>query len=318
MKAPEQQRSGSRFTLRQLAYVVAASENRSTTEAALKLNVSQPSISGAIAKIEIEFDLQIFIRHHALGLSLTPEGERFIRAARSLLQQADELHTLADEMTGGISGPLSVGVFRSLSALLMPELCQSFMAQYPHVVFNILEGNEAELIAKLRNGQISIALTYAINLPPELEFEPLASLPTYILLSASHRFANAASLGLKDLSDDGFILLDLPLSRDYFMSIFEQAGLTPNIVARSESPETVRSYVATNFGFSLLTARPVNKTALNGKDLAYVRLEGDTPAMILGAATLRGVRRTNLVDGFVQHCRTSITTDQLPGMANIP
>lgn len=70
-----------RFTLRQLEYFIAAGETKSITLAAERINISQPSISIAISHLEQEFGVQLFIRHHAQGLSLTPAG-------RALLQEA--------------------------------------------------------------------------------------------------------------------------------------------------------------------------------------------------------------------------------------
>ncbi len=144
------------------------------------------------------------------------------------------------------------------------------------------------------------------------------SLPTYIVLPADHRFAQRRSLALAEIVEEPFILLDMPLSREYFVSLFLRNGLTPNIVARSDYPETVRSYVASGFGFSLLTARPVNKAALNGLPLAYVRLEGEYEPMVLGIATLRGLRKPRTAQAFIDYCRATISTERLPGTASWP
>ena len=53
-----------RFTFRQLEYLVAVGEAGSIAAAAARINVSSPSISAAIAQLEAEFGVQIFIRHH--------------------------------------------------------------------------------------------------------------------------------------------------------------------------------------------------------------------------------------------------------------
>lgn len=77
-----------RFTLRQLEYFVAVGECGSIALAAEKVNVSSPSISAAIAQLEAEFGLQLFVRRHAQGLSLTQGGMRFMDDARALLESA--------------------------------------------------------------------------------------------------------------------------------------------------------------------------------------------------------------------------------------
>ncbi|MBV9246446.1 MAG: LysR family transcriptional regulator [Methylobacteriaceae bacterium] len=304
-----------RFTLRQLAYFVAAGEVGSVTLASERVNVSQPSISAAIAQLETEFGLQLFIRHHAQGLSLTAAGERFLQAAKALLLQAEELHNVADEVASAVGGPLQFGSFRTLSPLLVPDLCRGFLDRYPRVKLSATEGDEQSLLLSLRRAEISLALTYQLNVTPDIEFEPLAQLPTYILLPSGHPLASRRAIALAELAEEPFILLDLPLSREYFISLFMLHGLSPKIAARSDYPETVRSYVASGFGFSLLTARPVNKAALNGRLLSYVRLKGNHEPMVLGIATLRGVRKTRTAQAFVDYCRSVISTDALPGTA---
>ncbi|WP_206530197.1 LysR family transcriptional regulator [Nordella sp. HKS 07] len=308
-------RSPLRFTLRQLLYFVAAGETRSVKQAAERLNISQPSISTAIAQIEAEFDIQLFVRHHAQGLSLTPAGVRFLQAAKTLLDQAEELHNVADEVAGSVSGPLNIGSFRTYAPLIISEVCKGFLDQFPRVKLHVSEGDEASLVARLRRAEISIAVTYSQNIPEDIDFEPLAKLPTYALLPADHEFVSKAPLHLRDLVDLPFILLDLPLSREYFMSLFLRENLAPNILTRTEYPEAIRSYVASGFGYSLATARPRNKAALNGKPLAYVPLAGNYPPMVFGLATLKGLRKTSITQAFEHHCRNVISTNQMPGMA---
>lgn len=304
-----------RFTLRQLAYFVAAGEVGGVTLASERINVSQPSISAAISQLEAEFGLQLFVRHHAQGLSLTPAGQRVMQAAKALLRQAEELHGVAQEVANSVSGPLHVGSFRTLSPMLIPDLCKTFMVKNPAVRLQVCEEDEAILLAKLRRAEIDLALTYAIHLTEDIAFEPLAELPTFVLLAADNPLAQKESIALSELVDMPFIQLDMPLSKEYFLSLFMMQGLSANIAAKSQYPETVRSFVASGFGYSLSTARPLNKSALTGRPLAYVRLEGDHPPMVLGIATLQGLRMTRAAESFQQHCRDLISTHNLPGMA---
>ena len=107
-----------RFTLKQLEYFVAAGEAGSITFAAEKVNISQPSVSAAIAHLEAEFGVQLFIRHHAQGLSLTPAGQRFLLEARSLLAHADDLQQSARGLADELSGELDVGCFITFALLI--------------------------------------------------------------------------------------------------------------------------------------------------------------------------------------------------------
>ncbi|AEG49536.1 transcriptional regulator, LysR family [Sphingobium chlorophenolicum L-1] len=303
-----------RFTLKQLSYFVAAGEAKSITIASERVHISQPSISSAISQLEAEFKVQLFFRHHAQGLSLTPAGERMLIAARELLHQAGGLADLGHEIAGTIGGTLRVGAFRTLSPLILPELWQEFTSAYPNVELEILEADEAELIAKVGKAEIDVAITYEQK-GVDLHFEQLALLPTYILLPANHGLAKSGMLSLRDLAAQPFVLLDLPVSRDYFQSLFERCGLTMNVVARTDQPETVRSLVGSGLGYSLLTARPASLTAANGKPLAYVHLDDDHPPMKLGLVTANNIRKPRVVLAFEEYCRKTISTFTIPGMA---
>jgi len=305
-----------RFTLKQLSYFVAAGEAKSITIASERVHISQPSISSAISQLEAEFKVQLFFRHHAQGLSLTPAGERMLSAARELLQQGERLADLGHEIAGTIGGTLRVGAFRTFSPLILPELWQEFTSAYPDVELEILEADEAELVAKVGKAEIDIAITYEQK-GVDLHFEQLALLPTYILLPAAHGLAKSGMLSLRDLASQPFVLLDLPVSRDYFRSLFERRGLTMNVVARTDQPETVRSLVGSGLGFSLLTARPASLTAANGKPLAYVHLDDDHPPMKLGLVTANNIRKPRVLLAFEEYCRKSISTFAIPGMAPV-
>ncbi len=62
------------FSLKQLAYFVAAGEAGSILRAVENIHLSQPSISNAISHLEDVFQARLFIRHHARGTSLTTTG----------------------------------------------------------------------------------------------------------------------------------------------------------------------------------------------------------------------------------------------------
>ncbi|HXQ40971.1 MAG TPA: LysR family transcriptional regulator, partial [Candidatus Udaeobacter sp.] len=99
------------FTLRHLAYFIAAAEQGGVTGAARSLRVSQPSISAALAELERRLGLQLFVRHHAQGLSPTPAGRQLLGQARRLLAHADELRLAALDLGGGLAGELDLGCF---------------------------------------------------------------------------------------------------------------------------------------------------------------------------------------------------------------
>ena len=303
-----------RFTLRQLEYFIAAGETGSITLASEQVHISQPSISAAISHLEQEFGVQLFIRHHAQGLSLTPTGRSMLFEAKKVVAQVEGLYTCASEAYGQIRGTLSFGCMVTLAPMLAPELAHAFTQAFPATRVRHVEGNSEEMLEGLRRSEIDIALMYDLQLPDDIAFHPLAQLPPHVLLSDSHPFARHSALTLKELEAEPLILLDLPLSREYFLSLFIKEGLSPNIATRSAHQEVIRTMVANGHGYTLFNVRPRSDVALDGRKLVRVRLAGEHRPMTIGSAALKALDQTQLVRAFATHCQSFISDSYIPGM----
>jgi DNA-binding transcriptional LysR family regulator len=303
-----------RFTLKQLAYFAAAGETRSVTLAAERLSISPPSVSAAIQQLEAELEVQLFVRHHAQGLSLTPAGERILTSAKALLSQAEELYGVADEVATGIAGPLSIGAFPTFAPLLLPHILRRFGGLYPRVRLQAMTGDQVVLLNALRRAEIAAAVTYDLEIDEEVAFETLAVLPPHVLLPADHALAGRSDIPLAEVGDLSYVQLDMPLSRDYFASLFAAERLTPRTVAAAETMDLVRGYVACGLGYSLISIVPPNDRALNGGALVAIPLAGEHRPMRCGIATLRRLRKTRVVTAFEEACRDLVAGGRLPGL----
>jgi DNA-binding transcriptional LysR family regulator len=306
-----------RFTLKHLEYFVAAAEAGSIKLASEHINISQPSISSAISHLEKELQIRLFVRHHAQGLALTRAGKMMMREARLLLRQAEGLYALSSELQNDVSGRLAVGCMVTLAPMIIPELGHSFTNAHKNVSLALSEGSHEQLLRQLREIEIDAAICYDLGFPADVTFEALASLPPHVLISGNHRLARRKSLALGDLASEPLILLDLPFSNDYFYSLFQSQGLTPSVYSRSGSQEVVRTMVANGYGYTIANVRPRNLTALDGRKLKLIGLEGDHKPMSIGLATLVQDRKPKVLSAFEQHCRETITQSNVPGMAPI-
>ena len=216
------------YNLRQLKYFITTVECGSVAEASRKLYIAQPSISTAIKGLEDSFGVQLLIRHHAQGVSLTPSGARFYRKAQELLRMAKEFEQNALADNDVVSGQIDIGCFETVAPLYLPQLIAGFSALYPGVEIRIRDGEQQELVQGLTSGAFDLAILYEHDLDGTIETEPLmpAQRP-YALLPADHRFAQQAQVSLRDLCLEPMILLDVQPSRTYFVSLFDELGLTP-------------------------------------------------------------------------------------------
>jgi DNA-binding transcriptional LysR family regulator len=296
------------LSIRALRYFVTTAETLSVTRASRQLGVSQPSISAAIAQIEEEFRLQLFIRHHARGLTLTPAGERVLVEARALLAHAREFEASAGSLGEGLKGEIAVGCFVTLAPFVMPGLLQGFSGLHPDITVRCEEWNQEEILAGLRAGRIELALTYAYATSDEFATEVMAELPPRAILPVDHRFASRRAVSLRELVDEPMILLDLPHSREYFLSLFRAYNLEPRIVHRTRSYDMVRGLVGRHRGYGILNAIPRMPYTYDGTRVAAVPILEDLPRTLVVGLRLRQAALRRAVTAFSAFAREYFTT----------
>lgn len=269
------------ISLRQLEYFVAAAQHGGAARAAHALCVSQPSISKAIADLEALWNEALFVRRHARGLDLTAAGRLRQREAQVLLEKARALEGPRREEEAGL---LRVGCLSTLAPRYLPEILVRMRAKHPQVEIEMHEADTETLVQMLERGALDTALLYDLGLARAVRLEAVTSFAPYALLPAGHALATRSSLQLSTLAQEPFILINLPHSREYFLSLFRQAGVTPRIAHQTPSIEMVRSLVANGLGVSVLTTRPVRDWSYDGKRLAC-RLRGPLAAQSVVLAT---------------------------------
>lgn len=292
-----------RLSLRALRYFVAAAETGSVTAGAQRVQVSQPSISAAIARLEADLNVQLFVRHHAKGLSLTLPGDRLLVQARSLLAHATELEQFAGAMGGAQGGELSAGCFITLAPFLLPGLLAGFAERHPKIALTIQEGNQAEVLEHLRSGRTEVALSYAYGLSDEFEAQVLAELPPRIILAEDHPLARRRSVSLKELAGAPMILLDLPHTRDYFLSLFRSVKIEPRVAHKTRSYEMVRGLAARGLGFGILNAIPRLPWTYDGKKIVAVAITEDLPNILVVSLRLKKVAARPAVVLFAEFAK---------------
>lgn len=301
-----------RFTFRQLEYLVAVGEAGTIAQASQKLNVSSPSISTAINQLEAQFGIQLFVRHHAQGVSLTPGGRRVFNEARRILGDAAALNDIAEDVAKRPGGPITIGALSTIAPLLSAKFRKSFEQAYPDAVVALDTGDQTALFNKLVRAEIDVAITYDMEIPQDIHFEGLTTLHPHVMLHRDHPLAQMTQISLSAIASEPLILLDLPLSRDYFLSTFRSVGITPNIADRTTDMSVARSLVANGFGYSLLNIGTDNIYAPDGQELAIRPIQEDVAPVTLGLATKQLTAKSAIVSAFYDHVRSQIAKEGLP------
>jgi len=294
------------FTLRQLEYLVAVADAGSLVAAARRLHVTQPTVSDALSKLEEHFGFELFVRHHARGVSLTPAGRRMLPDARNLLRHLGQFEHDALAAASEVAGRLDLGCFVTLAPRYMPELIREFTVRHPGAQIGVQEGLQEELIDGVLTGRFDLALLYDIDLPSGVDIDVLAELRPHVLLPKNHRLADQRRITLKSLRDEPFILFDVAPSRAYFTGVLRSAGVEPKVAFASPSFEMVRGLVGQGLGYSLLVTRPHSDRSYDGQPVITRPIRGRVRSSDVCLARRAGAQQTRLSHTFAAFCREAI------------
>ncbi len=289
------------FTLKQLRYVEATGRLGSIANAAHELNISQSSITAAIGSLESQVGFDLFVRTPAKGISVTPAGQETLKLIRNFITQSRQFEAEVTAIGGDDTGSVRIACYATAAPSFLPPILKNFKSIYPHTSIKFLEGNMETIMAYLKSGEADLAFTYEDTLEDRQEFTPLFEAPPYALLAAEDPLAKGDTVDLADLADMPMIMLDLPRTKEYFISMFEKAGLKPNLVHSTRSTEIVRALVSGGHGYSLLNICPPDYRSGDTRFRA-LPLRDQVKVPVFGIVTLADTRQPSIVDAFINQC----------------
>jgi len=300
--ASERKRA-SKISLRTLRTFVTVAETGTISAAAERLGRSQAAVSETISEFESMLGVSIFFRKPTKGLVLTPVGEMLSLEAKGLLAHSDEFETIAGAMGNAIEGELSVACFTNLAPVIFANLISEFAKRYPKIHVRLLVGDHEEILESVKNGVSEIALSFDLGIPDQFKSIPTITLPPLAVLPKAHPLASSKTLKLTDLVNEPLILMDLPHTREYFLSLFYSMNLNPTIRFRSRSFETVRTLVGNGLGYSILNLVPENHRTYDGSEVTNIPLVGTLRPLQVELITLQRVAQRRIVRTFSDFAR---------------
>jgi len=238
--------SDMRYTLRQLEVFLAVAEKESVSRAAEALSMSQSAVSGALADLERQFDIQLFER---IGkrLHLSSLGRSIRARAEALQQQAREFEN--ELASHDAVGQLRVGATLSIgNHLMVPEIAR-FMREHPNARVTLHVANTAEIARKVLNFEIDVGLIEGELQEPELQITRWRPDELVVFCAPQHPFAERSVLSDADLVHASWIVRE-PGSGT--RQAFEHAmhGIMPDlkIVLELQHTEAIKSAVEAGLG----------------------------------------------------------------------
>jgi DNA-binding transcriptional LysR family regulator len=294
------------ITLRQLEYFVAVADHGTVSGGAEAVRVSQSAMSSALAELERALGVTLLQRHRR-GVTLAPGAAELLGRARTLLEQAEDLRSVAQETSTALHGPLRVGCYTTLAPQMIGSNVRAFLEDHPRIDLSFFEGSDLELAGALYEGRCDVAITYDYQLAKlpgsqRLTSVPLTAAPPRALIPPGHSLADGP-VSLASLAEHPLILLDLHPAADYFLSFFRDRGLEPGVRFRTGSSQLVTNLVAEGLGCALLTQVPQGLSESRQGGPVIRELSDDLPALPVVALHPAGVQLSRRAAAFIAQCR---------------
>ena len=139
--------------LRQFTYVNQVAECGSFTKAAAKLFISQPALSNYISKVEEDLGVKLFDRS-ATPLKLTYAGEQYLKRAKVILGQMEDMNRELRDITHNMAGRLRIGFPSERIVYMLPLILKPLKDRYPGIDVEVSTGPGNHLIVDLKAGNV--------------------------------------------------------------------------------------------------------------------------------------------------------------------
>ena len=245
------------MTLEQLRIFVAVAEHAHVTRAARALNLTQSTVSAAIAALEARHGVALFHRV-GRGIELAETGRIFLEEARAVLARAAAAEQALADLAGNPRGRLRIHASQTVANYWLPARLIGFMADFLAVTVEIAIGNTAEVAAAVRAGTADLGFVEGPVEDPSLSERLLPGDRLMLVVGAGHPWAALPRVAPGQLAETPWVLRERGSgTRAEFEAALAGLGVDPgtlNVVLELPSNESVRAAVEAGAGATALSA----------------------------------------------------------------
>ncbi len=240
------------MNIRDLEYLIALADFKHFRKAADACNVSQPTLSGQLRKLEDELGT-VLLERTSRKVLFTQAGLMLVEQAKVVLREVKILKEMASNQGKEMSGPMHIGIIPTLGSYISPLILPHLKQLFPTLEVYIYELQTSTLVEQLEAGQLDCGILAFTK-----ESEPFIEIPIFkekmrLAVSNEHPWAKETSLSLDQLRDQEMLMLDdghclKTQTMDYCLSL----GAKENPHFKANSIETLRNMVAANVGIAFI------------------------------------------------------------------
>ena len=240
------------MTIQQLKYIIALDRCRHFAQAAEECNISQPTLSTMIQKLEEEIGVPLFDRSKQ-PVEPTTVGKQVIRQAIKALKEIEVIGEIVKSESEKLTGKLSIGLLPTVSPCLTPEFIHLFTTNYPSIELTITETRPQVAIEKLRSGEIDVAILATPLRTDDLLEIPLYHEPYVVYFAADTPKVEPASILENSPHEKLWVLQESHCERHPIFG-FCKHNEKYNHIYEAGSIDTLIRIVDTNGGYTVIPA----------------------------------------------------------------
>lgn len=255
-----------------LALFARVAKNGSISRAAMELGADQSMVSRRVGLLEAELGVRLFHRS-GRGVTLTARGQQLLGYATTLNDTLAEAERAMRDSAEQGPAKLCIAAQPTIARILFGSLGHALKARYPLTQVHFVEGLAADILNRLSDGAVDIAILYLPEHPGALQFDPLLSEGVQLITPANYPLRGDA-ISVRDLGD---IPLILPSThhglRMMVESLANRYGFSANIVLECDGSISItKRLVLENCGCTVLPEAAVVEEVKAGRLKSY-RLE---------------------------------------------
>ena len=240
------------MNIRDLEYLVALSEFKHFRRAADSCNVSQPTLSGQIRKLEDELGI-ILLERTSRKVLFTQSGMLLVDQARTVLREVKLLKEMASNQGKEMTGPLHIGLIPTVGPYLLPYIVPTLKETFPDLEVFLYEAQTHQLLEQLETGRLDCAIVARV---PETEAfieVPIFDEKMLLAVSEQHPWASESKIAMNTLKGQEMLMLDDGhCLRNQALDYCFTAGAKEDSHFQATSLETLRNMVAANVGITFM------------------------------------------------------------------
>lgn len=240
------------MNLRQIEVFRTVMETGSVTEAAQRLNVSQPAVSKMLAQLEFDLGFHAFLREKR-RLVPTQEAHALHGEIERAFVSLDYLKRFARDLAGLRQGHLVIGATHAVSGAWLPKLVADFLKRLPGTSISLQVQDSPKIAQAVAIGHLDLGIVqYAVDERQTVQ-ERLLEVEAVCVVPPGHRLEHASFIEPEDLQGEAFVALSAGnRMRTAVDALMEKRGVSRRIQIDTPLASSACSFVMAGLGVSIM------------------------------------------------------------------